>query len=298
MQSVKFIIRIIRAPFLIASALPVINAAGLGYYTCSRFRIGDFFLCFFTVAFFHAGANVLNDYEDTRSGCDDFNRDYIAPFTGGSRVVQEGIVTQEYLKNLAIFLFLLGIISGLILSLRVDLRLLLFFPPAFIGAWLYTRFFSRLGIGELIILINFGILTTLCSFYVQALRISLGAVMLSIINGLFVLNILLINEIPDRKADARFDKRTMVVRYGVKRALIFYLIFYLASYILIIAGIYSNEFPRVSYAALGTIPLFIFSFLLGFKKDSVLLKQAIIFTIINHGVTGSLMALSFFISAR
>ena len=36
----------------------------------------------------HAGANVINDYYDAISGCDEANVDRIFPFTGGSRFIQ------------------------------------------------------------------------------------------------------------------------------------------------------------------------------------------------------------------
>ena len=41
----------------------------------------------------HAGANVLNDYHDARNGADAANTEGLYPFTGGSRLIQQGQVS-------------------------------------------------------------------------------------------------------------------------------------------------------------------------------------------------------------
>ena len=40
-----------------------------------------------------AGTNVLNDYSDHRAGNDAVNREFVRPFTGGSRMIQLGLMT-------------------------------------------------------------------------------------------------------------------------------------------------------------------------------------------------------------
>mgnify|MGYP000902540562 CR=1 FL=1 len=42
----------------------------------------------------HAGINVLNDYYDARSGADAANTERIFPFTGGSRFIQNGVLSE------------------------------------------------------------------------------------------------------------------------------------------------------------------------------------------------------------
>ena len=42
----------------------------------------------------HAGANVLNDYHDARNGADAANRQGLFPFSGGSRLIQQGQVSE------------------------------------------------------------------------------------------------------------------------------------------------------------------------------------------------------------
>jgi 1,4-dihydroxy-2-naphthoate octaprenyltransferase len=42
----------------------------------------------------HAGINVLNDYYDARSGADAANTERLFPFTGGSRFIQNGVLSE------------------------------------------------------------------------------------------------------------------------------------------------------------------------------------------------------------
>jgi len=295
MYSLKIFIRAIRALFFTASALSVLSATALSYHSHSLFHPVRFFLILFTVLCFHAAANALNDYEDSRSGCDDMNRDFIQPYTGGSRVVQEKILALRDLKKLAFILFLLGIVSGIILTLSTHWSVALFFFPAFIGGYFYTRIFSKIGWGEVIIFLNFGLLTTLSSFYIQCLSMSRAALLLSAINGFLVVNILLVNEFPDEAADQKAGKKTMVVRWGAKRASMIYLSLSLASSILIVFGAISGNFPGLSICAVITAPLGVLSFLWIQKGERDYQKKAIILTILTHLTTCSLLSASFII---
>jgi len=57
----------------------------------------------------HAGANVINDYYDSLSGCDAANDGRVFPFTGGSRFIQNGVISQR-----AIGLYGYGLLAAVI----------------------------------------------------------------------------------------------------------------------------------------------------------------------------------------
>lgn len=293
MRRIIFHLRTMRAAFFPASAIPVIGAAAYHYHIHSTFRLLYFFLHLFCVVCFHAASNVMNDYDDYRSGCDEMNRDYIFPFTGGSRMIQEGIVSPDYLRKLAIVLFGLGTLSGLILTFLVHYSVAIFFPPALIGGYLYTRFFAKHGVGEFIIFLHFGILTTLSAFYVQSLNINTGVLLLSVINGMFVVNILLINEFPDSDADKRAGKNTLVVRFGEKSAIYFYLLFYAIGYGTILLGVTTQQFPMKSLVAMVTMFLPVIAFVSIKEAGKIALRKAITLTIGNQILTGILLIISF-----
>ena len=298
MRRVKLFIRTVRAPFFTASAMSVLSATALAYHKGGVFHPFRFVLIFLTALSFHAGANVLNDYEDARSGCDDANRDYIHPFTGGSRVVQEGLLSPGDLKKISFGLFLLGMASGLALTLATHWSVMLFFPPAFIGGYFYTRFFARKGLGELVIFMNFGVIATLSSYYVQALHIPGGAILLSAVNGLLVVNILLVNEFPDAEADRKAGKMTMAVRWGAARAAGCYLLISLGSALLILSGAIMRIFPLMSLLALVPFPMGIMAFQFLRKGGRGPQTKAIVLTILNHLATAGLLGASFLVVKR
>jgi|GEM_PF-2857255 len=64
----------------------------------------------------HAAVNVLNDWCDHHNGTDAINTDRIYPFTGGSRMIQNGVFTAVAMRNFAIALFGIAIGGGLLLT--------------------------------------------------------------------------------------------------------------------------------------------------------------------------------------
>src|SRR6056297_1617241 len=83
----------IRAPFLLASLLPVgLGLAGARHAGAS-IDAGLSVLTLLTAGLLHAGINVINDVVDARNGTDAINVDRVPPFTGGSRMIQDGVYT-------------------------------------------------------------------------------------------------------------------------------------------------------------------------------------------------------------
>ena len=103
----------------------------------------------------HAGANVLNDYHDARNGADAANTEGLYPFTGGSRLIQQGQVSEADTRRWAAMLLLLLIPAGLLLAARNGGGgLLLVGAAGLLIAWAYSapplKLMSR-GLGELAI---------------------------------------------------------------------------------------------------------------------------------------------------
>ena len=106
-------LRALRLPFLTGSMWPVAVAAALAYWQEGVFRAGFLGLTALGVAGLHLGANLLNDYYDA-FGSDPINI-YFTPFSGGSRVIQQGELTAETVRALAYLLLGLGVLCGLVL---------------------------------------------------------------------------------------------------------------------------------------------------------------------------------------
>ena len=164
----------------------------------------------------HAGANVINDYYDARSGCDDMNQDRVFPFTGGSRFIQNGVLTLRSTGLLGYGLLLAVVPAGIWLTLHSAPGLLAIGLAGLVVGWAYSapplRLQSR-GLGELGITGGW-LLVVVGTDYVQRHAFAFAPIAAGLGFALLVANILYINQFPDVRADAAAGKRTVVVRLG------------------------------------------------------------------------------------
>jgi 1,4-dihydroxy-2-naphthoate octaprenyltransferase len=168
----------------------------------------------------HAGANVINDYYDAVSGCDATNTERQYPFTGGSRFIQNGVLSLRATGIFGYALLAAVVAAGLWLTAVSSRELLLIGLAGLVAGWSYSapplKLQSR-GLGEFAITASW-LLVVIGSDFVQRCRFSFVPFAAGLGFALLVANTLYINQFPDVKADARAGKRTLVVRLGVGRA--------------------------------------------------------------------------------
>jgi 1,4-dihydroxy-2-naphthoate octaprenyltransferase len=162
----------------------------------------------------HAGVNVVNDYFDALSGTDDANLDRVFPFTGGSRFIQNGVLTRQQTWRYGHALLLAVIPAGLLLTWWSGPGLLVIGTAGLFIGWAYSaeplKLNSR-GLGEPCVAA--GILcVVLGADYVQRKVYALTPFSAGIPFALLALNILFINQFPDRKADIGAGKLHWVAR--------------------------------------------------------------------------------------
>jgi 1,4-dihydroxy-2-naphthoate octaprenyltransferase len=203
------------------------------------------------------GANVLNDYYDSVSGNDAANTERIFPFTGGSRFIQNGVLSESQTLAFGTALFGATMAAGLWL-MAVSGPDLFFFGAAglFIG-WAYSapplRLNSR-GWGEACIWVAW-MLIAAGTDYVQRRELSLIPWVASAGYALLVTNVLYINQFPDARADEAAGKRHWVVRLGVDRASVLYGVIGIAANACVVAGVLAGYLPPGALAALLALPL-------------------------------------------
>ncbi|MDZ4278495.1 MAG: prenyltransferase, partial [Dehalococcoidia bacterium] len=205
-----------RLPFLTATLVPVL----LGIAIAANDGFFDWGFAIATViaaAAIHVGLNVSNDVFDTLSGADDAN---VNPtqFSGGSRVIQYGLVSLPRMALISAAAYAVGIGLGLYLVVaRSSLELLIIGIVGVLISVFYTAPPLRLvhrGVGELMVALGFGPVMVLGAYVVQAQELSWEPFIASIPVGILVALILYVNEIPDRPADAAAGKRTLPVRWS------------------------------------------------------------------------------------
>ena len=245
-----------RLPFLTASLVPV--ALGIAAAaTQHRFNLGLAALTLLGAVAVHLGLNVANDVFDATSGADDYN---VNPtlFSGGSRVIQYGLVSLRQMIAISAVAYVVAIAIGLYLASVAGWGLLWLGLAGVLISFFYTAPPLRLvhrGLGEPATALGFGPIMVLGAYYVQTGHYALQPLVLSIPVALLVMLILYANEIPDRVADARAGKRTLVVRLSRKVVLQGYGVAAALAYLALVVGVVAGLLPWPTLAALLTIPL-------------------------------------------
>jgi 1,4-dihydroxy-2-naphthoate polyprenyltransferase len=251
-------LRTTRLPFLSATIVPVV----LGIAIAARQGTFDLVTAILTVigaSFVQLGLNVANDVFDTVQGADDAN---VTPtqYSGGSRVIQYGLVSLRQMATLSfIFYAAAGAIGAVLLALRGSTELLVIGIVGFIVSIGYTapplKFVYR-GLGEIAVAVGFGPLMLLGAYVVQTRgALSWEPFVASLPVALLVALILYVNEIPDRRGDARAGKRTLPVRLSKPTVIAGYNVAAVAAYVILVAGVVVGLLPIPVLLALLTIPL-------------------------------------------
>ena len=293
-------IRAVRLPFLTGSLMPVALVAALA---CWRGTWGGFYYFFITmlgVAGLHTGGNLINDYYDS-FGSDPINR-FATPFSGGSRVIQDGELDARAVRNLAYACLGLGVVCGLILIYhgRPWVALLGLFGLA--AAIFYSASPVQLmskGLGELTIFLAFGPVLSLGAYYAITGRVSPAGFYLGLPLGFLITAILWINEFPDLEADTAAAKEHLVARLGLKRSRMIYAGLMLAPFLSLPLLMELFDFPGHLFAGLVALPLAVNAVRQAWvtppTDEDFVAVQAL--TIKTHFLTGVSLTLAFLYAA-
>jgi 1,4-dihydroxy-2-naphthoate octaprenyltransferase len=217
----------------------------------------------------HAGINVLNDYYDALNGSDAANTERRFPFTGGSRFIQNGVLSLAATRVFGYALLAAVVPAGLVLAWRSGAGLVWIGLAGLAIGWAYSapplKLMSR-GLGELAVACGW-LIVVLGADYVQRGAFSLTPLAAGLGYGLHVANLLYINQFPDLKADAAAGKLNLVVRLGPDRARWLYPAILGAACLWLAAMVIAGVLPALAAMALvSVIP--------GIKATLVLLRHA------------------------
>jgi len=228
-----------RPMFFPASVLPVLVGTAWGASAAGQTQWPAFVLALVATMCVHAGINVLNDVYDDINGTDRANAERIFPFTGGSRFIQNEILTRAQMARWAVLLLGVSVLLGVVLIAHSGAGVLLFGLAGMGLGVLYSMPPVQLaarGLGETAVAAGFGVLPVTGAAWLQSGQIDLGAVLVSLPVSLWVANILLMNEVPDIAADRAAGKLTLAVRTGEEGVRRLYLGLNIAAVAVLIAG--------------------------------------------------------------
>ena len=213
---------------------------------------------FLTLAFAlvaHAGINVLNDYYDAQNGSDAANNERRFPYTGGSRFIQNGVLSLRATGIFGYALLAAVVPAGLWLAHASAPGLLWIGLAGLAIGWAYSapplKLMSR-GVGELAVACGW-LIVVLGAAYVQRGAFSWTPVAAGLGYALLVANLLFINQFPDVTADAAAGKRNLVVRLGPRRARWIYSAIAAAAHLWVAGAVLAGALPALALIALAAV---------------------------------------------
>lgn len=291
----------LRAPFLTATFVSIFLGTVIAWVRNDTFNVGYFLLAMLGGIFLHLGANVSNDYFDHKSGNDEANKEFVRPFSGGSRAIQLGLLSPREVLAGALLFYAAAILIGVYFTWAVGPIILVLGLVGVVSGFFYTApslNWAGKGIGEILVGVNFGALMTLGAYYVQTGMLNTEPLAASIPVCLLIAAILYINEFPDYVADKAVGKKTLVVRLGRAKAVYGYAAIVVGSYVFVMLNSVLGITPPQVLFALVPLPLALKAVRHAFRFHSEPHKLALAnaLNIVFHLLTSLLLSLGYLLS--
>lgn len=237
-NSLKAWILAARPKTLTGAAVPVMIgiACAVAMYGWCGIRVVPAMLCMLFALIMQVDANFINDYFDFMKGTDDEQR------LGPKRACAQGWITASAMRSGLFVTTLLACIVGLPLVYYGGWEMIMVGLACVVFCFLYTISFSYIGLGDLLVLVFFGIVPVCMTYWLTApptalTSIPFAVVLMSIACGLIIDTLLVVNNYRDIENDRRAGKLTLIVRIGERGGLVLYLMLGLVGTILAIVGV-------------------------------------------------------------
>ena len=221
-----------RPKTLSGAAVPVMIGVALAW-TDAREYGDDIFsyvaalLCLLFAFIMQIDANFINDFFDYARGNDD-----AGSRLGPLRACTQGWVKIESMKRAIATTTCLACLIGLPLVYYGGWEMLLVGLVCVIFCFLYTTHLSYVGMGDVLVLVFFGIVPVCCTYYVQLHTVTWQVFIASVACGLVIDGLLIVNNYRDRYNDQRDNKMTLVVKIGADATEWLYLLLGIAACLL------------------------------------------------------------------
>jgi len=292
--TLKAFFKALRLPFILASVLPFIAGSTL---ISQHFYLTGFLLGLFAVAATHLGANLINDYADSKSGLDWTDQKSYG-FFGGSKMIQQNIFREAFYLEASSWFFVTAFIAVVFLSILLeDIAIIGFYLPVMILGIFYSQRPLQLSynkLGEPVIFLLFGPVLVMGAHYIQGGELrDPASILLSLPFGLLTMSILIANEIPDYQDDRKYGKETWISFLGPRRSYLLYILFPVLALLSVGLSIFLEYLSEISFLAfLGLLPAGGAAFLLRrdfSDKDKLVLASKL--AILSHALISLVITL-------
>ena len=230
-------------------------------YSQDKFMLEIFVLAATTTVFLQVLSNLANDYGDSKKGTDNDNR------VGPERSVQSGAISLREMRNGIITTSILSLLSGITL-IYIGLKdynlayLVLFFVlgiASIAAAIKYTigkKPYGYAGFGDLFVFLFFGIIGVVGTYFLHTHNLELTLILPATSIGLLSASVLNMNNMRDIKNDAESNKKTLVVKMGIRKSKIYHTILIIGAITSFTTYLILEESSYTFFICLIPLPIF------------------------------------------
>ncbi|MEN6330468.1 MAG: prenyltransferase [Smithella sp.] len=294
-------VRAFRLHFVIPAVLPALLGSVIAWSQGYPFHVLNFLLVLSGITLNSMGLNMLDDVIDFRNAVDRKKNSEKNPYSGGSGVLTDNLLTPNKMLTASILCFTGTSFTGIYLLWACG------WPVFFLGLFgllssiFYTvppiKFGYR-GFGELGLLVNFGPVIVLGAYYVQAGRFAMEPLLASLILGLIMWSMIIVNEIPDYDDDRDARKWNLVARFGRQAGLRLYVLGLVAAYMVLILMVLASVSSPLVLLGLISLPWTLHSILVAgrFLDNPLHIVPANLSIIKAHTITGLGLIMSYLVN--
>ncbi len=236
--------------FLYAGLLPYLLGAAWAIAIARTFDATAFWLGLVGVVLAVVGVEAFNEYFDAKMGTDRvFNPIDLPPIS----IIIFWIGVLAFAGALGVGFYLMTTGGWPILAFTLVGGAAAIFYEAPPIRWSYR------GLGETAIALAYGPCMVLGSLYLHTGTLSWGAFLASLMPGLLIMALAVVNAIPDFHQDRLVGKRNLVVRLGRRRAVSLYVALAATGLLVVPLGVMIGAFPIASLLSLLAVPLLVAS---------------------------------------
>jgi len=241
-----------RVPFLVVSFLPCLLGGVLAYARGS-FDALIFVLATVGIVMAHSAGDFVDDYFDFKKG------------NLGNKVQQfhdspliDGKVTLRQVIVATVLCLAVACAAGIVIFMKVGAPVLILTAAGLVAVFFYTSPPLKLnyrGFGETVLFLAFGPMIVFGVWYVLSGRVALEPLLVSLVPGVFTMNVGVVSNTFDYHDDVRSGKRTLSVRFGQAAAVRIIAVTTAIAYLSIVLGALFRVLPFWTLLVLATVPL-------------------------------------------
>ena len=200
-----------RPKTLSAAVVPVLIGSALAAHEPAAITWWVFWCALIGALLIQIATNFINDALDYEKGADTSER------LGPIRVTQAGLLGPDAVMRAAWLCLFGAALCGLPLIYRGGWPMLVIGVASIIAAYAYTGGpfpLAYKGLGEIFVIVFFGLIAVGGTFYAHSLQWTSAAVLGGVAAGSLATVLIVINNLRDVEGDRRSNKRTTVVRFG------------------------------------------------------------------------------------